>query len=132
MKPRVLVKAASPRAPSLYRIMVTGSANNKDLGYSDLTGAKWNWTPFDATANPLSAAYDPLSESAISDDGIAYAVNLDNGSSPCLLINRGVLGISSGILSFDIPVGCIVMAYRQVRVPVSGGGTVLAWEGYWA
>lgn len=132
MKQRVLVRPALVTTPALYRIMVTSSSNNADLGYSGLVGAKWNATPFDDVSNTLSSAYDPMSETAISDDGIAYAVNLDAGSAPCLVINRAVLDASSGILSFDIMESCIVLAYRQVQVPVSGGGTVMAWEGYWA
>lgn len=122
-----------PTTPGvLVRIRVSGSSNNKLLGYSSLRGAKWNATPFDTVSNYLATAYNPASEVAITDDGIAYAVNLDAGSSACLVINRAITTVAGGILSFDMPASCTILAYRQVSVPVVGGGTVLAWEGYWA
>jgi hypothetical protein len=117
--------------PVLRPILVTSSANNKALGYASLRGAVYNATPFSG-ANPLATAYNPDSEVAITDDGIAYAQDITNGSAPCLIINRGVSGVGGGIITFDMPQTCVFLCYRQVSVPVSGGSSVEAWEAYWA
>ena len=118
--------------PTLHRIRVTASANNKDLGYGSLRGAKYGAAI--TTGSPLASAYDPLSETAITDDGIAYGLDL-NTNSACLIFNSEVDsgGVVAGdILTFDLPMDCTFLAYRQIDLPVSGGATVPAWEGYWA
>lgn len=111
---------------------VKTTSNNKSLGYGTptLRGAVWNATPLSA-GTPLSSAYDPNSETAITDDGICYASDNATGES-VLLVQRAVDGQGGGILTFDLPQACLFLAYRQIQVPVSGGTSVLAWEAYWA
>lgn len=120
----------SPPVQTLRRILVSTSANNKSLGYASLRGAVWNSSPLSA-GSPLASAYDPTSETAITDDGIAYATDGTTGS-PCLIINREVTNVGGGIITDDLPQTCTFLAYRQIPVPVSGGLFVLAWEAYWA
>jgi hypothetical protein len=123
----------NPTSPSLIRIQVKTTANNKALGYSSLRGAKYTSTPITVAA-PLSSAYDPNAETAITDDGIAYALQ-EPGNIPCLIFNAPVENGSvsaGGMLTFDLPRDCVFLAYRQVAIPVSGGTTISAWEAYWA
>lgn len=127
------IPSRTPTLPSALRpITVKTTSNNKTLGYGTpaLRGAVWNATPF-SSGVPLSSAYDPNSETTITDDGICYALDSLTGQS-VLLVNRAVDGQSVGILSFDLPQGCVFLAHRQISVPVSGGTSVLAWEAYWA
>lgn len=128
---RVFGGGGNITVPTLRQIIVTSSTNNKDLGYGSLKGAKWNATPLSA-GSPLASAYNPASETAITDDGIAYAQDVEDGYSACLIVGRGVTGAGAGILQFDLPQTCIFLCHRQIEVPVSGGGTILAWEAYWA
>ncbi len=122
-----------PTQPGMRRLFVSDS-NNKTLGYGGITGAVYSATPI-TTGAPLATAYNPSVPVAITDNGIAYAVDLDNSNAPCLIFNRPVNtdgGNFGNILTFDLPQSCIFLAWRQVGVPVSGGSTIAAWEAYWA
>lgn len=126
------------RTPStvtpMRRILVNGGAYNKSLGYSSLVGAVYTPTPI-TTAAPLATAYSPSAPVLITDNGIAYGVDLDNANRPCLIFNAPVTtdgGSFGNILTFDLPQTCIFLAWRSVAVPVSGGTTVDAYEAYWA
>lgn len=105
------------------RIRVKSTANNKALGWgSGLRGAFYTATPIVT----LAAAYNPAAEVAITDNGIAYAQNIDNGNAPCLITN------AASILSFDLPNNNVFLAYRTIAIAAPAGAYVTAYEAYWA
>lgn len=122
----------------MRRIRVTASAFNKTLSYGSIRGAQYSSTPI-TTAAPLATAYNPSAPVLITDNGLAYATNMDDGAAgttPCLIFNRPVVPATGGtfgnILTFDLPEDSIFLAWRQVAIPVTGNLFVLAWEAYWA
>lgn len=118
------IPSRTPGGPfTLFRIRVKATANNKALGWgSGLRGAFYTPTPIVT----LAAAYDPSAEVAITDNGIAYAQNIDDDSAPCLITN------AASILSFDLPNSNVFLAYRTVALAAPGGVYVSAYEAYWA
>jgi hypothetical protein len=128
------VVSSGPVAHNIVQVTVLTSSNNKALGYSSLRGCKYTATPVTESA-PISTAYDPVTASvAITDDGIAYGtVLLPSGAQSCLITNLTVNGIVSP-LTFDLPNGCVFLAYRKVKIPVAGSPItyVYAYHAYWA
>jgi hypothetical protein len=112
---------------TLRRLKITGG---KDLGYGGLQGVLCTL----AAINDIAAELNRNAPAANAPDGFGWATDMHTDERVIVITARlEVEGryIGGGVITFDLPVDTEVLSFRDIAVPIAGGGSMLAAEAWY-